>query len=143
MSILNHPKKGSILRCDFEPGFISPEMVKRRPVIVISPAIENHRPGLCTVVALSTTAPYRIMPYHAQITLSSPLPKPYDQETTLWVKGDMVNTVGFHRLNLLRFEKKQNGTRSYYLSTLSNDQLKTVQSCILHGIGLSHLTKHL
>jgi uncharacterized protein YifN (PemK superfamily) len=84
-----------------------------------------------------------VMPYHVQITLKSPLPKPYDQSTTLWVKGDMINTVGFHRLDLLRFEKNRKGTRTYYLSTLDENQLKDVYSCILRGMGLSNLTKSL
>ncbi|QQG36900.1 MAG: type II toxin-antitoxin system PemK/MazF family toxin [Micavibrio aeruginosavorus] len=49
MSIAEHPNKGSILLCDFNHGFVAPEMVKRRPVIVISPKIHG-RVGLCTVV---------------------------------------------------------------------------------------------
>jgi len=56
MAINEHPVSGTILMCNFAPGFQQPEMVKRRPVIVISPKI-SRRPNLCTVVALSTTAP--------------------------------------------------------------------------------------
>ncbi|MEQ9178418.1 MAG: type II toxin-antitoxin system PemK/MazF family toxin, partial [Nitratireductor sp.] len=33
--------------CDFNTGFRVPEMVKRRPVVVISPKIKA-RPRLCT-----------------------------------------------------------------------------------------------
>ena len=63
MAIREHPPTGSILMCDFNAGFREPEMVKRRPVVVISPKI-RARPGLCTVVALSTTVPAPVMDYH-------------------------------------------------------------------------------
>ena len=37
MAIQEHPHIGTVLFCDFGHGFIEPEMVKRLPVIVISP----------------------------------------------------------------------------------------------------------
>jgi mRNA interferase MazF len=72
MPIQEHPLCGTILVCDFS-GLKEPEMVKRRPVIVVSPKI-TARPGLCTVVALSTVQPAKIMPYHVQLSLSLPPP---------------------------------------------------------------------
>jgi mRNA interferase MazF len=96
MPIKEHPLLGSILMCDFSSGFREPEMVKRRPVVVISPKI-RQRPKLCTIVALSTTAPYPVMPYHCQIDIEPDLPMPLASRG-LWVKGDMINAVGFHRL---------------------------------------------
>ena len=142
MAINYHPKRGLIIRCDYDQGFRIPEMVKKRPVVVISPPIENRRLGLCTVVALSTTAPDHIMPYHAQLTLNSPLPKPYNKTTTMWIKGDMVNTVGFHRLDLLRCDRDKIGLRQYYMKPLTNEQLKLVYRCVLNGLGLANLTKY-
>jgi mRNA interferase MazF len=45
---------GIILLCDYSRGgFQAPEMVKRRPAIVISPRL-RHRDGLCTVVPVSS-----------------------------------------------------------------------------------------
>src|SRR3546814_14006270 len=43
MPIREHPVTGTILTCDFNVGFTQPEMIKRRPVVVISPKIANRR----------------------------------------------------------------------------------------------------
>ncbi len=139
MAILHHVPKGSLLQCDFNTGFVEPEMVKDRLVIVLSPVIKA-RPGLVTVVALSTTAPDPIMPYHAQLDIRPPLPKGL-KSNGVWVKGDMVYAVGFHRLRQIR-QKTKIG-RIYYTHTLTDEQMKTVHSCVLHGLGLSKLTKYL
>lgn len=40
---------GTILLCDYATGFRAPEMVKRRPAVVISPHL-RHRDRLCSVV---------------------------------------------------------------------------------------------
>lgn len=141
MAIREHPEKGSILYCDFNQGFTEPEMVKRRPVIVVSPKIAARK-GLCTVVGLSTTAPSPVMPYHAQLDVNPPLP-PYFESKGIWIKGDMIYSVGFHRLDFISFGKDTTGKRIYYLSTISPEQLKVVQSCILRGMGMQTLTKHL
>lgn len=141
MPIHEHPDKGSILICDYDRGFKCPEMVKPRPVIVLSPKIKA-RPHLCTVVALSTTPPEPKMPYHEQIDIWPLLPSKYES-TGLWIKGDMVNAVGFHRLNFIRVGKNSGGKRIYYYHTISDQQMKLVKTCVLRGMGLSVLTKHL
>ena len=141
MPIREHPKLGSLLMCDFDQGFREPEMVKRRLVVVLSPKIEAH-PGLCTVVALSTTAPNPVMPYHCQIDIHPELPERF-QSKQIWVKGDIVCSVGFHRLDLIRTGKDGNGGRNYYYSPLSDSNIKKIRECVLRGIGLSALTKHL
>jgi len=141
MAIQEHPLIGSILVCDFR-GFSEPEMVKRRPVVVISPKIAA-RPGLCTVVALSMTPPAPVLSFHCQIDIAPPLPADLFSSTGVWVKGDMVYSVGFHRLDLIRTGKTPQGKRSYYYSTLSHEQIKTIRECVLKGLGLSVLTKHL
>jgi uncharacterized protein YifN (PemK superfamily) len=116
-------------------------MVKRRPVIVVSPQI-SWRPGLCTVVALSTTAPDPVRPYHCKLTLVPPLPPPWASE--MWVKGDMIITAGYHRLDLIRVGKDDSTKRrTYRMNPLNKEQLKQVRECILHGLGLFALTKHL
>lgn len=141
MPILEHPEKGTLLLCDFNNGFCEPEMVKIRPVVVLTPKIAA-RPKLCTVVALSTSAPTPIMPYHAQIDIDPPLPAGL-QSDGVWIKGDMVYAVGFHRLNLIRTGKDKNGKRTYYFNTLNREQRRIVNTCVLNGMGLSDLTKHL
>ena len=141
MTIKYHPDRGSVLMCDFTQGFMNPEMDKKRPVIVLTPNIKS-RHNLCTVVALSTTRPSKAMPYHCQIDLNPPLPARYDSEG-LWVKGDMVNAVGFHRLDLISTGKDRSGVRQYYTHCLNEETLKQVYRCVLHGMGISALTKYL
>ena len=141
MAINEHPEIGSLVMCDFDEGFREPEMVKKRPVIVLSPKI-SRRPRLCTIVALSTTDPYPVMSYHAKIDVNPPLPAGL-KSNGLWIKGDMVNAVGFHRLDLIWTGKDHTGKRQYYLNTLSYDQIKLVKTCVLNALGLSALTKYL
>lgn len=141
MALAEHPSIGLVLTCDFEPGFREPEIVKRRPVVVISPKMRG-RPDLCTVVALSTTAPQRPLPCHAQINIHPPLPERWTSHD-VWVKGDMVYTVGLRRVDFIRLGKDQNGKRRYYLHSLSNENLTLVRQCVLHGIGLGSLTNHM
>ncbi len=55
----------------------------------------------------------------------------------------MVNAVGFHRVDLLCLGKDKDGKRIYQNQVLPDDMFKEVKKCILHGLGLSALTKHL
>lgn len=141
MPIKEHPYIGSILMCDFNAGFREPEMIKRRPVVVLSPKIAA-RPGLCTVVALSDTAPNRVMPYHCQIDIRRPLPESFNSNG-VWVKGDMLYAVGFHRLDFIRRGKDLRGKRDYHYEPLSQENIRKIRECVLRGLGLSVLTKHL
>ena len=68
MAITFHPNPGTVLICDFN-GLIIPEMVKTRPVVVISPRL-RHRTGLCTIIPLSTTPPDPKMPWHWTLSLN-------------------------------------------------------------------------
>jgi mRNA interferase MazF len=99
MPIQFHPKPGTVLICDYETGFIQPEMVKKRRVIVVS-SYQSNKHGLCTVVPLSTTAPNPIRPFHYCIPKGT-----YSflhTEKDCWVKSDMISRVGFGRLDRLR-----------------------------------------
>jgi uncharacterized protein YifN (PemK superfamily) len=129
-----HPNIGAVLRCDYEPGFKTPEMIKRRPVIVVSPRLRN-RDGLCTVVPLSGTQPSKVMPYHCQVVFDPPLPPPYDSGSH-WVKADMIATVGFHRLYPLVMGKDQYGKRKYDNRLIDKDKLQEIHACIRHALGM-------
>ena len=139
MAVSAHPPQGSIVTANFDSGFKKPEMVKLRLVVVLSPAIKS-RYGLCTVVALSTTKPDPVMPYHKEIEIPFPLPPRWGNRPR-WIKGDMVNAVGFHRLDLLRLGKDIKGKRIYQMEVLPTEQMALVRRCVLHGMGLSILTK--
>jgi uncharacterized protein YifN (PemK superfamily) len=140
MGISEHPAPGTILTCKFDGTFKVPEMVKTRCVIVLSPKIVS-RYGLCTVVCLSDTAPDPIMPYHAQIDIRPKIPG-WESEG-IWIKGDMVYSISFERLDLIRLGKDRQGKRIYRYDVLSDQQLKLAKSLVLRGLGMSALTKHL
>lgn len=142
MGIQFHPGQGVVVICDYDTGFIVPEMVKRRPAIVVCKPIEA-RPNLCTVIPLSTTPPDPVMPYHAEITLPFALPPPFHEAETQWVKGDMVNVVSFSRLELLRLGKDAAGKRRYLTTPVHPEILTLVQACMLEALGLGALTKSL
>lgn len=141
MAISDHPAPGTILVCHFDGTFKEPEMVKSRCVIVLSPRIKA-RAKLCTVVCLSSTAPDHVQQYHCQIDIRPHLPPAWSSDG-VWVKGDMVYSIGFHRLDLIRMGKQPDGKRIYRFDTISAEQMKQVKSCVLRGLGLSALTKHL
>ncbi|MBJ7553138.1 type II toxin-antitoxin system PemK/MazF family toxin [Marinomonas spartinae] len=145
MAIQFHPKVGQILLCDFSVGFKEPEMVKnKRPVLVVASDIAG-RVGLVTVLALSTKVPDPIKPYHYKIPRSSMPQLGRFQENDTWLKGDMIYTVGFHRLDLIMLGKRDptSGKRVYFQNKLGRDQMKEVYKCMLHGLNLGKLSAHL
>lgn len=114
-------KTGHVLICDFERGFIPPEMVKVRPVVVISRASTHHR-QLCTIVPLSTTPPSPVEAWHIALT-QHPLPH-LGNGNSVWAKCDMIYTVSFDRLD--RPHRKIAGKREYITAKLSADDLAAV-----------------
>jgi len=128
MALKFHPKPGTILICDYT-GFKAPEMVKSRPCIVVSPRL-RRREGLCTVVPLSTTPPHRTEPYHHQVTLDRPLPYPFGA-ATMWAKCDMLATVSFDRLALIKIRPRQ-----YIKPMLSAADMNRIRTCIMHALGI-------
>jgi len=133
MTVVCHPTPGTIVRVDLGEGFRPPEMVKRRPAIVLSPPIPG-RPLLCTIVPLSTTSPDPQLPHHLQLRFDPPLPYPYNSPTS-WVKGDIVLTVAFHRLRLL-VSRTPEGRRVYDVRTLDAKTFARVRQCVRAGLGL-------
>ena len=116
-------------------------MVKTRLAIVLSKAIQA-RAGLCTIVPLSTTEPRPKMPYHCQVNPAFPLPAPWGNRPR-WVKADMIYAAGFHRIDLLSLGTGADGRRAYQTSTIPADDLARIQACVLEGLSLGRLTKHL
>jgi uncharacterized protein YifN (PemK superfamily) len=51
MAITFHPEPRMVLVCDFTTGFKEPEMVKVRPVIVLSPQRNKNKAGTRLYVA--------------------------------------------------------------------------------------------
>jgi uncharacterized protein YifN (PemK superfamily) len=125
MPIIFHPKAGTVLMCDFT-GFKKPEMIKTRPVIVVSP---NHlkRPGLYTVVPMSTTDPDPIELYHYRFK-KNPMPH---SNGHAWAKCDMVVTVSMERLDRIKVSRG-----NYVVTYISNKDLEAIRECMKHALGI-------
>lgn len=134
MTIKHHPKRGAILLANFDRGFRPPEMVKRRLCVVVSPKFKR-RPGLCTVVPLSRSAPDPVMPYHYAFEVPFEMPPKWGNAER-WAKCDMVCAVGFHRLELLRLGKDHTGRRQFQLTPLPAVHLSGIVNGVLAGLGV-------
>ena len=134
MALLSHPQVGTIVRVDLNEGFRVPEMRKRRPCVIISPALPI-RDQICTIVPFSTTKPRIESVYCCEIKLDPPLPWPYDSPI-MWAKSDMVMTVAFHRLKLLEAGRDKSGERVYDIRVLGPDVLAEIRRSVAHCIGL-------
>jgi uncharacterized protein YifN (PemK superfamily) len=93
------------------------------------------RPNLVTVVPLSTTPPNPIAPYHCEIDINVELPDRWSAKRC-WVKGDMIYSLGFDRVDLFCLDKTPDGRRIYQTETVSRDTLLTVQRCVMAGLGI-------
>ncbi len=142
MALAYSPKVGQILTCDFTTGFIEPEMVKKRPVIVLATRPNGHR--LVTVVCLSTRKPFPPLAHHMVLPQAHfPNVKFFQDSDETWLKGDMIYTVSFDRLDYVQIGRDRNGKRAYFLDRLSREVMKNVYACTLCGLNLPMLTQHL
>jgi len=137
MTLQYHPDPGTIVLCNYDTGFSPPEMVKRRLAVIISPRLRN-RNNLCTVVPLSQTEPEQIQDYHYRLVLARRMPGRWGADG-YWVKGDMLATVAFHRLNLVGIGRENGGPRRYITKTIPDEDLQKIRACALHALGMSAL----
>ena len=129
-----HPGPGTVLICDFDTGFRPPEMVKKRPVVVISPRFRRASP-LRTVVPLSTAIPDPVEPFHHRMDPRS-LPGPLATRET-WAKCDMLATVALDRLDRVLIGRHPGGKRIYVANTVTPDDLAAIHRCVMIALGLS------
>lgn len=128
MPLTFHPGPGAIVICDFSTGFRPPEMVKLRPVVVISP--RRRTTQLATVVPLSSTAPVPVEPWHYRLP-----PGVYPPARgPIWAKCDMVATVSLDRLDRVRV--KSGGTRTYQTFQLGDADLAAILTAVRAALGL-------
>lgn len=126
MPILFHPKPGYVLICDFS-GYVVPEMVKSRPVVIVSPAT-LRRPGLVSVVPLSTTAPNPVEPHHYKVVGN---PVPGSGAVEIWAKCDMIATVSVTRLDRIKLDRGK-----YETGHMSMDQVRAIRRMVALSLGL-------
>jgi mRNA interferase MazF len=130
MPLLFHPEPGSIVICDFSTGFRPPEMVKIRPVVIVSRR-RRHGSGLVTVVPLSSTAPDPIEGWH--YCLPSGIYPP--ARSQMWAKCDMVATVALDRLDRVKVRDHE-GKRSYQIFQVGAEQLASIRAGIKVALDL-------
>jgi uncharacterized protein YifN (PemK superfamily) len=139
MAIKYPPDMSEILLCDFVQakeqslqGFVVPEMIKRRPVAVVS----TPEYGRCVVVCLSATTPKHRKPWHYEINWEPLLPSPYDKSPTCWALGDHVYTASYKRLSLFPGGKDPQGKRIYLKRYLRPEQLGGIRAAIREALFL-------
>jgi uncharacterized protein YifN (PemK superfamily) len=129
------PRLKAVVTCDYT-GFVEPEMVKVRSVVVLSKSKTNGR--LITVVPLSTTPPDKVLPCHHKLSRN---PHPDENpELEVWAKCDMVYTVSLSRVNYYK-TKPRRGGRATYHSTLmtSPEDFQAIQRGTRYALGLDVL----
>lgn len=126
MALNFYPKTGYVLICDFT-GYVFPEMIKVRPVVIISPS-HLRRPGLVSVIPLSTSTPDPIEPYHYKL-MGNPVPG--SDATEVWAKCDMVATVSIKRLDRVKVERGR-----YDRGAVSMEQVRAMRRCAALSLGL-------
>jgi len=130
MSLRFQPKPRSVLYCDFA-GFRAPEMIKRRPVIILRAHKRNRR--LVYVVPLSTTPPDSPQPYHYRFARS---PVVHGTPTEAWAKCDMVAVVSTERLSISR-QRKNDGIPStrQLITMISEEEFAAIRACVAKAFG--------
>lgn len=122
-----YPRAGQILVCRFD-GFREPEMVKTRPIIVVSPKLP-YRSDIVCVVPISTTAPMHDLPFVVRLSKNYHPKEPDD--LPCWAKCDMIMNIGRWRLNGFKIDR-----RKYATPQASAEDLQAVREGVLYGLGL-------
>ena len=130
MPLTFHPGPGTIVICDFTTGFRPPEMVKKRPVVIISP--RRRASSLAAVVPLSSTPPEPVEPWHWPVPAGLYPPA----RGAMWGKADMVLTVALNRLDRVSM-RDEGRKRTYRTFVLTPEQLRQLHAAVKAGLGLS------
>lgn len=137
MSLPYAPRVGAIVMCAFPDCFAPPEMVKVRPVVVISPRLHG-RAGLVAVVPLSTTRPDPLCAHHVSIPARLMPPCFQASSTERWAKCDMLYTLSLDRLSLVQGRRnRKTGKRSYEESNLDLSHIRAVRVGIASALGIT------
>lgn len=124
LSFFPHP--GHILVCDFS-GFIAPEIVKKRPVIVVSSRLP-HRLGLATVVPISLTAPRFEVDY--VVRLSKNYHPSEADDLPCWAKCDLLANVSLERLDRFKIDR-----RKFFAPKATETDLAAVRAGVIASLG--------
>lgn len=126
------PAPGTILNCDFA-GFVLPEMVKQRQVVVLWKHKSNAK--LVYIVPLSTTPPHD----EALAVRLPRLPIPrhgQDPDTKIWVKCDMVYTLSTDRLSMPVNRASRRAAAAPININVSTPELVAIRACVAKALRL-------
>jgi uncharacterized protein YifN (PemK superfamily) len=119
------PDAGMVLMCDFN-GYVAPEMVKNRHIVVISPKSINQL-GTLLVVPVSSNEPKPLSKFHVHFPADCyPCFTPGEEH---WAKCNLVAHVRFDRLDRV----KANG--AWCTPFVSNDHLSELRVAVRHALG--------
>lgn len=131
------PKVGAILVCTFPSEFTPPEMVKTRPVVVVSPQLKG-RPGLVAIVPLSTTAPDPMCAHHCEVPISLMPRSMQASATKVWAKCDMIYTFSLGRLDRFKAGKERGtGRRLYEVGQVDLQTVQLIRKCAAAALGIT------
>jgi len=144
VAISYNPDVGEVLICDFgqfrdpplTPAFdgrLPPEMIKRRPVVVLSSKISRA----CIVVPLSTTLDKAKLAkgMHVEVPKQAIPELAYFTPETRWAKSDLVSQVSHERLYMLR-DPSRSHTHKHHLS---RELVAEIQKAVIKSISASWL----
>jgi len=144
MAISYNPDVGEVLICDFGmfrvppltpscDGRLPPEMIKRRPVVVLSSKISKA----CIVVPLSTTLDKAKLNkgMHIEVPEDAIPEMAYFPSKIRWAKSDLVGQVSHERLFMLRAPSRSH-THKHYLSRelVAEIQKGVIKSICAYGL---------
>lgn len=137
MALMYPPRVGAILMCDFPSEFQPPEMVKTRPVVVLSPRLPG-RDGLAAIVPISGTEPTPLASHHCVIPARF-LPR-FMQASggDRWAKCDMLYTFDLERLSPVKLKGRgSDGRRLYEYPAVDLATLRAIRRGAAAALGIS------
>ena len=134
-------KEGQMAFCKFQ-GLQMPEMVKERPVIILTKPLPLRDRELYTVVPLSTTKPPKILDWHYKLDkqylpTTSFFKDKNGEYNECWVKADMIYTLSIKRMWLIRMGKLPNGRDRYFYNVLPDEIMKYIKNAVWSAIDYS------
>lgn len=137
MSLFAAPKVGAVVLCIFPNDLAPPEMIKTRPVVIITPQLHGRR-DLVGVVPLSTTEPDPMYAHHCEVPIRS-MPRVLQADAKrVWAKCDMVYTFSLARLDRFRAGKdRKTGKRLYEVGQLDLADVRAIRIGIAAAFGIT------
>ena len=115
-----------VFLCDYS-GYIRPEIVKVRPVVVVSRRPRGIPLGnvIAIVVPLSRIPPITMRPWHVAIAA-----RKYVALDACWAKGDLVSHVSVARLSFLIHQRQP------VVPVLDGNDLRAVRHAVVKALDI-------